>query len=178
MREVSTDSDHLSKSGFVQFTTRFALIHTLTYVAFGIFFMLLSDYFTVFAEDPVFSEVMKPADALSVRLATIVQLLRGTLLASAIYPFRMVIFEKNGWFKLFWLIYILTSLGAVITGPGSIEGFLYTKFSYNLLIGIPEITLQMLSFSWLFCRRKALKTARFLLVRSSLGHNGATGNLY
>lgn len=46
---------------------------------------------------------------------------------------------------------MLTSLGSVITGPGSIEGFLYTKFDHNPLIGVPEITLQMLAFSWLFC---------------------------
>ena len=56
--------------------------------------------------------------------------------------------------KLFWLLYVLTSIGAVITGPGSIEGFLYTTFSYNPLIGVPEITLQMMAFSWLFARPK------------------------
>lgn len=138
----------------MQFTLRFTLIHTLTYLLFGVLFMLLSNYFDVFASDPFFSAVMKPADALSVRLAPLVQLLRGALLALAIYPFKSVIFgSKYGWLKLFWLLYVLTSLGAVITGPGSIEGFLYTKFNYNPLIGVPEITLQMLVFSWLFCRK-------------------------
>ena len=48
---------------------------------------------------------------------------------------------KHGWLKLFWLMYVLTSIGAVITGPGSIEGFLYMTFSHNPLIGVPEITL-------------------------------------
>lgn len=91
---------------------------------------------------------MKPADALSVRLAPLVQIIRGALLGLAIFPFRSVIRKgKYGWLKLFWLLYILTSLGVVITGPGSIEGFLYTKFSYNPLVGVPEITLQMLAFS-------------------------------
>ncbi|MGI6628331.1 MAG: hypothetical protein ACOX4K_08310 [Bacillota bacterium] len=52
-------------------------------------------------------------------------------------------------------MYVLTSLGAVITGPGSIEGFWYTNFGYNPLIGVPEITLQMLTFAWLFCKWQA-----------------------
>ncbi len=116
-------------------------------------FMFISSYFDVFAEDPIFSVVMKPADALSVRLAAPAQIIRGLLLGLAIYPFRSVILEKKyGWLKLFWLMFVLTSIGAVITGPGSIEGFLYTKFSYNPLIGVPEIALQMLVFSWVFCR--------------------------
>ena len=95
---------------------------------------------------------MKPADALSVRLAPLVQIIRGALLGLAIFPSRSVIREgKYGWLKLFWLLYIL--------GPGSIEGFLYTKFSYNPLVGVPEITLQMLAFSWLFCRNKPKASA-------------------
>lgn len=108
--------------------------------------MLLSNYFDIFVSDPVLSTVMKLADALSVRLAPLVQIFRGALLALAIYPFRSVIFtSKYGWLKLFWLLYVLTSIGAVIT---------YTTFSYNPLIGVPEITLQMLAFSWLFARPK------------------------
>lgn len=142
-----------SEKPILQFTFKFAIVHTITYLIFGIVFMLLSNYFDVFAKDPAFSAVMKPADALSVRLAAPVQIIRGALLALAVYPFRSVILEKKyGWLKLFWLMYVLTSIGAVITGPGSIEGFLYTKFNYNPLIGVPEITLQMLAFSWLFCR--------------------------
>ena len=135
------------------FFYRFIIVHVVTYTVFGITFMLLSDYFTVFAEDEVFKLVMKPSDALSVRLAVPVQFIRGFILALAIYPFRNVILEKRfSWLKLFWLMFVLTSIGAVITGPGSIEGFLYTKFNFNPLIGLPEITLQMLAFSWLFCK--------------------------
>lgn len=138
---------------FLQFIFKYTVIHTITYLLFGILFMLISDYFDFFARDPILSNVMKPADALSVRLAPFAQIIRGSLLATAIYPFRSVIIdEKYGWLKLFWLMYVLTSIGSVITGPGSMEGFLYTKFSYNPLIGVPEITLQMLAFSWIFYR--------------------------
>jgi hypothetical protein len=45
----------------------------------------------------------------------------------------------------------LTLIGAVNAGGGSIEGLIYTKTSLaSHLIGIPEVTLQMLTFSWLF----------------------------
>ena len=137
----------------IPFIMRYIALHALTYLAFGIFFMLVSQYFEHFKSDPIFDLVMKPSDALTVRLAPLVQVIRGALLALAIYPFREVIIgRKLGWLKLFVLLFVLTSIGAVITGPGSIEGFLYTRFSFNPLIGYPEIGLQMLTFSWLFCR--------------------------
>lgn len=137
----------------IPFVLRYIAIHTLTYLAFGIFFMLVSQYFEHFQDDPIFQQVMKSSDALSVRIAPLMQILRGALLAFAIYPFREAIIGRRlGWLKLFFLLFVLTSIGAVITGPGSIEGFLYTRFSFNPLIGYPEIGLQMLAFSWLFCR--------------------------
>lgn len=138
---------------FTIFILRFSITHTVTYIIFGMFFMMASNYFDVFAQDPLFSVVMKSFESLSVRLAPLLQLVRGGLLATAIYPFRTVILKKKyGWLKLFWLMYVLTSIGAVIIGPGSIEGFLYTNFSCSPLIGVPEITFQLLVFSWLFVR--------------------------
>ncbi|MFA5528222.1 MAG: hypothetical protein WC996_06355 [Peptostreptococcales bacterium] len=143
----------INRYPIIPFTLRFMAVHTLTYLAFGIFFMLISRYFEYFKSDPILSQVMKPSDAPSIRMAPFAQVLRGTLLALAIYPFHEVIIgRQSGWIKLFTLLFVLTSIGAVITGPGSIEGFLYTQFSFNPFIGYPEIALQMLVFSWLFCR--------------------------
>lgn len=138
------------KDGF-KFILRFTILHVITYTVFGILFMFISNYFDYFSREPFFNQVMKPSDSLSVRLAVPVQFLRGSLLALAVLPFKEIIMLKPyGWIKLFWLLFILTSVGAVITGPGSIEGFLYTNFEFNPLIGYPEISLQMLAFSWLF----------------------------
>ncbi len=142
----------------IPFTLRYIAVHTLTYLAFGIFFMLVSRYFKYFKSDPIFDLVMKPSESLSVRLAPLIQILRGALLALAIYPFHEVISgRKRGFVKLSFLLFILTSIGAVITGPGSIEGFLYTRFSFNPLIGYPEIALQILASSWLFCHWQGRK---------------------
>ncbi|MDD3424835.1 hypothetical protein [Sphaerochaeta sp.] len=123
------------------FMVRFTLVHVLTYVFFGIAFMLLSRYFDYFAYQRVFYEVMKPSTALTVRLAPLVQIVRGLLLAFALYPSRAgFIGVPSGWIRLFALLFVLTSIGSVITGPGSIEGLLYTYFPFNPLIGYPEIS--------------------------------------
>lgn len=146
------------------FILRFIILHVLTYAVFGIFFMLISGYFEYFDTDPLFSIVMKPSDSLSVRLAIPAQIFRGALLAGAIYPFRDGFIERPfGWLRLFFLLFILTAVGSVITGPGSIEGLLYTRFSFNPLIGYPEIGIQMAVFSWLFCywqKKEQIKSQR------------------
>lgn len=138
---------------YIRFLLRFAVTHTVTYLVFGLFFMFVSDYFLAFTQDPIFDAVMKPADALSIRMAPLVQLLRGALLATAVYPFRLIILQSRfGWLKLFWLLFVFTAVGAVITGPGSIEGYLYTRFTFDPFFGYPEIALQMLAFSWLWVK--------------------------
>lgn len=136
------------------FIRRFTLIHVLTYLVFGLLFLWLSDYFAYFQEHELFKEYMRPADSLYVRLAVPIQFIRGSILAIALYPFRETIIQRGfGWLKLFGVLWVLTGIGAVITGPGSIEGFIYTNFGFgNPLIGLPEITLQMLAFSWLFVK--------------------------
>lgn len=80
-----------NRHAIIPFSLRFIAVHTLTYAIFGILFMVLSNYFDYFQSDPLFHQVMKTSDALSVRLAIPAQILRGALLAFAIYPFREVI---------------------------------------------------------------------------------------
>ena len=136
------------------FLRRFVTVHVVTYLVFGVFFMAVSQYFDYFKSHDLFKDFMRPADSLIVRLAVVIQIIRGTLLGLAIYSFHSVIVgERFGWLKLFGVMWVLTGIGAVITGPGSIEGFIYTKFGFgNPLIGLPEVTLQMLAFSWIFTR--------------------------
>ena len=69
-----------------------------------------------------------------------------------LYPFYQIIVHSNGgWLKLFGLLWGLTLIGAVAATPGSIEGMIYTTASLKEhLLGFPEVTLQMLAFSFLF----------------------------
>jgi len=107
---------------------------------------------------------MRPLDSTIVRLAVPIQFIRGGFLALALYPFRKIIIgDKYGWAKLFGVLWVLTYIGAVITGPGSIEGFIYTNFGFdNPLIGVPEITSQMLVFSYIFYKWEMKKEKAFI----------------
>lgn len=145
---------YLFSSPFWGFVRRFTLIHVLTYLIFGLLFLIISNYFAYFASHAILKDYMRPADSIYVRLAVPIQFIRGSLLALALYPFRDIIIKPSyGWLKLFGVLWMLTGIGAVIAGPGSIEGFIYTNLSTgNPLIGLPEITLQMLVFAWLFVK--------------------------
>lgn len=148
------------KGYIFKFSLRFTLVHIATYLVFGVLFMLITGYFDYFERDPLLSQVMRGSDELIVQMSVFIQFIRGFLMALAIYPFRSIILEtKNSYLKLFTLLFLLTSICAVITGPGSIEGLIYTKFSFDPLVGIPEITVQMFVFSLLFClwERKAVR---------------------
>ncbi|MGE5585768.1 MAG: hypothetical protein ACM309_09625 [Bacillota bacterium] len=154
---MSRDQERSPLSGFLG---RFMTVHVLTYLAFGLFFMFTTQYFRVFEEDPLLKLVMRAQDSPIVRLAVVFQVLRGALLGIAFYPFRSVILEdRYGWLKLFMALWILTGIGAVITGPGSIEGYIYTKLRLDIMVGLPEVTTQMLAFSYLFVRweRRAVR---------------------
>lgn len=137
-----------------RFIGRFTLIHVITYMIFGILFMFICGYFDYFSSHDILKDFMRSSDSLIVRLAILIQFIRGSLLAFVLYPFRdTIVNSEKGWLKLFGLLWVLTGIGAVITGPGSIEGFIYTKLGFgNPLIGLPEITLQMLTFSYLFVK--------------------------
>ena len=91
-------------------------------------------------------------DSPIVRVAALIQILRGAFLALVLFPFYKVIVDsKRGWLKLFGVLWGLTLIGAVAATPGSIEGLIYTKTPLiEHLIGLPEVTVQMLVFSWLF----------------------------
>lgn len=134
------------------FVRRFTLTHVVTYLVFGVTFLFVSGYFEHFAADELLSRIMRPADSPLVRAAILIQFIRGALLALVLYPFRPVIVRgKHGWLKLFGLLWVLTSIGSAIAGPGSIEGFIYTRFDpESTLIGLPEVTLQVLACSYFF----------------------------
>lgn len=141
------------KSAIWGYLGRFSLMHTVTYLIFGLTFMLISNYFEYFSTHNLLKDYMRSADSPIVRLAVPIQFVRGALIGLALYPFREIIIKcKYGWLKLFGVLWVLTGVGAVVTGPGSIEGFIYTKFGFDPLIGLPEVTLQMLAFSYLFYR--------------------------
>ena len=71
--------NRVNRHTIISFSLRFIIVHTLTYAVFGIVFMLISQYFDYFLNDPLLNQVMKSSDSLTVRLAIPVQILRGAL---------------------------------------------------------------------------------------------------
>lgn len=156
------------KGGLGGFVGRFTLVHVVTYLVAGLFFMNVMAYSDEFANNPAFAH-FRPLDSPIVRAAVLFQLLRGALFAVILYPFkRVVVDSKYGWIMLWAVLFGLTSVGAVTATPGSIEGFIYTETSIrDHLIGYPEILSQTLLFSIIFyawerrVRRKDKITSKY-----------------
>jgi len=130
---------------------RFSLVHVFTYIVVGLIFMNIMRYGEHFNSSDVYSN-FRSLDSPIVRAAALIQILRGGFLALVLFPFYKVIIDsKRGWLKLFGVLWGLTLIGAVAATPGSIEGLIYTKTPLTEhLLGLPEVTVQMLVFSWLF----------------------------
>lgn len=131
--------------------------HVATYSIAGILAYLALDYRT-FLQTGVLSHYMRPLDSPWVAAGPGLQVIRGAILALALYPFRRVfLLEPRGWLKLWGLFAGLGILSTCGPTPGSIEGLIYTRLAVlDHLHGLPEVLLQTLAFAWLFvlwCRR-------------------------
>jgi len=141
------DNDKLKN--FFRFAIRVILLHLLTYVGFGLVMSNLFNYGELFQQE-IIRDFMLPIDTHAL-LGVAVQPIRGLLFAIALWPIWAVILErKRGWLIVwsFFLVFgILSTTGAA---PSSIEGALYSKLPlWYHLIGLPEISLQTLTFSYL-----------------------------
>ncbi len=135
---------------FWGYVGRFTLLHLVTYVLAGLIFMYISNYADAF-RTPALRDYMRPIDDPIVSLGIPLQVPRGVLLAFALYPFRSIFVSGHwGWLKLWGVMWVLMGIGAVVAAPGTLEGLVYTKFGFgNPLVGLPEVTIQMLAFTWL-----------------------------
>jgi hypothetical protein len=141
----------MTKKKLLGYVGRFSLVHVITYVIIGMIFMKLQNYTSVFKTSAQFANY-RPTNSPIVRATALIEILRGSFFALILYPFyNTIVKSKHGWLMLFGVLYGLTLIGSVAATPGSIEGFIYTKTTLSEhLIGIPEVTVQMLAFSWLF----------------------------
>lgn len=149
------------RKNFLRFAGKVALIHTLTYFIFGIIMSNLFNYKELFSIKPI-SDFMRTIDSGWIVAGPFLQPLRGLILAVALWPFRQLIFEKKkGWLYIWGLFVAFGILSPPAAAPCSIEGVIYSKLPlwYHLL-GLPEITLQTLTFSLVLFgwERKNLQT--------------------
>lgn len=133
------------------FLKRYTIVHVLVYLVVGLIFMFLMNYREAFESYDQFSNY-RSLDSPIVRAAVLFQILRGLMIGFILYPFRERIVKSQwGWLMLFSLLFGLTCLGAINASPGSIEGMIYTKTSFeDHLVGYPEVIVQSIGISVLF----------------------------
>jgi len=136
--------------GFPPFLARVTACHVVTYFVAGVLAYTLLDYRALFASDQL-ACYMRPIDSPWIAAGPALQVIRGLILALALYPFRRVFLdEPRGWLPLWGLIVGLAILSTAGPCPGSVEGLVYTKVpAISQLRGLPEVVLQTLAFSLL-----------------------------
>lgn len=134
------------------YTVRFTLIHLITYVVIGGVFYQIAGYEDALESMEIF-ELWRPQDTMTaVFLVCFGQIFRAIWLALLLHPFyHTYIRRKHGWLLLFLLIFGLTALGSplFLTEFISVDGP-FAEWLQDLMVGIPEIAIQMLIFALVF----------------------------
>lgn len=119
------------------------IVHTLTYFAIGLIAFTLFNYSARFA-DPALSSLMRQTNDPLVQAGVLFQPIRGVLFGFVFYLLRDVLFrQKNGWLIIWITLVVVGIVSTFGPAPGSIEGLIYTKVSFNgLWGGLVEVLLQ------------------------------------
>ena len=138
---------------FIQFAIKVVVVHTVTYAAFGFVMSTVFGYQRVF-EQEIVRDYMRPFNSPFVYAGPLLQPLRGLVMAIALWLIRPVIFEwARGWLMLWLVIVLLAIIAAPSAAPNSIERVIYTKLPlWYHLVGLPELLLQTLTFSFVLHR--------------------------
>lgn len=135
---------------FFAFFIKVAIVHTFTYIAFGMLFANLFDYSTLFSINTV-SNFMRNFDSPWTVIGPFLQPLRALFISIALYPLINILkTSKLGWLKLWSLFVCLSIIATPSAAPGSFEGLIYTQLPLKFhLYGLPELLIQTLAFSFL-----------------------------
>jgi hypothetical protein len=178
------EKETIEQTSFIGFVARTTILHVVTYFLFGALFAFYNPFHQGVHTIELFPEyqfLFKPMESAWVTAGAILQIIRGPVLMGPLYYFRSVFLgEKNGWLKLFLLMAGLTCIGAVVAGPGSLEGYFYTTLPMELHTdGLPEVLTQMFTFSYLVTFLESHKsskklvfglTAVFIVIVALLGY--------
>jgi hypothetical protein len=144
----------MNQPSFTSITLKTTTVHTFTYFIVGLIAYSLFDYSSSFA-DPALSTLMRQTDDPIVQAGVLFQPIRGILFGLVFYLLRDVLFrQKNGWL-ITWITLVVIGIYSTFgTAPGSIEGLIYTKVSFESLWGggfevlSQSLLLSVLTFYW------------------------------
>lgn len=159
------------KSFFV-FYVKIAIIHSATYIFYGILSSSLFDYTNLYSA-PIVSSFMRNFDSPFIIAGPFLQPIRALVFAAVLYPLRDFLrSRKLGWLILFGIFLGIGIIAPPSAAPGSIEGLIYTQLPLIFhLKELPEVILQTFTFSFLLWVTEAvpLKQKDFL-IRSFLAN--------
>jgi hypothetical protein len=138
---------------FTGFAVRVMVVHTVTYLVFGIVMSRVFDYASVFQMETI-RDFMRPIDSPFVMAGPVLQILRGLVLAIGVWPLRRFLLEhRRGWLVLWNIFLVFGILATPGAAPCSMEGVIYSKLPlWYHLMGLPELGLQTLAFSVVLLR--------------------------
>lgn len=133
---------------FTSLAVKTVVCHTITYFVMGALAYHFLHYADIF-NNP--NSGMRPATSSWLLFGPALQVFRGVLFASVLYPFRETLFvRKSGWLLIAWILIGIGILGTFAAPPGSLEGFIYTTVPVSMqLRGYLEIVPQALLLSLL-----------------------------
>lgn len=158
----------MNKGSLKSYLFRFSIVHVLIYVFIALLFRNYLNYNEQFTSSVLYNN-FRNSDSVIMRFAPLFQLGRGIFLGLIIYPiYNCIIDVKNGWLKLFGLLWGLSLIGSVAATPGSIEGFIYTSTPIiEHLLGLPEVTLQTMLFALVFVKWEERSLIKSKSIRES-----------
>ena len=143
--------------GMVGFVGRVTVTHLVTYVGAGVLFSVVLGAYAAPYSSAAVSAYIRPTNDPLLAYSPLVQLVRGAIVAIALWPFRSALITRAwGWAVLFG---VLVALQQIATPGGVIESLIYTKLPiWFHLLTVPEVVLQLFAFSvvvWVWERRIA-----------------------
>ena len=130
----------------VGFVGRLTLMHVVSYVGAGVLFSVVLGAYAAAYSSPAVSAYVRPTNDPLLAYAPLVQLVRGPIVALALWPFRSAVITRPwGWAVLFGVLLALQEIAA----PGGVmESLIYTKVPvWFQLLNVPEVVLQLFAFS-------------------------------
>ena len=147
-------TDRAARAGGAgHFVASVSISHVATYVLAGLVASRVFDYPGLF-ELPVMRDYYRPYASVDVLWSGGLQVLRGVMFGLVLLPLRAFLASSRwGWCWL-WLLFVgVGILGTPSAAPGSLEGVVYTRLPlWFHAIGLPEMLLQTLVFSYLVHR--------------------------
>ena len=101
--------------------------------------------------DPLVTALQRPIDSSLVMAGPLFQILRASIFAMALYPFRSIFLEKKWGVIYLWGLFLAL---AIFAPAGEAPGLIY----------LPELVIQTLAFSWLLVTWERNKGKKLLTI--------------